>query len=64
MKKNKWLVPTIMILIIIAVVFFFMQNHAENKKLTYKELNKKANSLAYYLRETKKINRKLFLTFQ
>ena len=34
----------------IAVVF-------ENKKLTYKELNEKSNSLAYYLRNTLHINR-------
>ena len=34
----------------IAVVF-------ENQKLTYKELNEKANSLAHYLRETKRIER-------
>ena len=34
----------------IAVVF-------ENKKLTYKELNEKANSLAYYLRNEKNITR-------
>ena len=35
MKKNKWLVPTITILIIIAVVFFFLKNNATNSKLTY-----------------------------
>jgi non-ribosomal peptide synthetase component F len=29
----------------------------ENKKLTYKELNEKANSLAYYLRNEKKIKK-------
>ena len=33
----------------IAIVF-------ENQKLTYKELNEKANSLAHYLRETQKID--------
>jgi len=38
----------------IAVVF-------KDKSLTYKELNEKANSLAFYLRETKKINRNDFV---
>ena len=38
----------------IAVVF-------EDQKLTYKELNEKANSLAYYLRFVKKVNRNDFV---